>query len=301
MNDSYYLNMEMRIMNKLKKSITVRFFSIIAENSFFPAFVSNYQANQNAENQARIVNIRNKKNLIKASQSITYADLEIFPVTVVRERNTWQTKATSDGKITSIAVNQGIIGDPYFFFIIPALKIIFGFTSGPSVNLKGVGASLLEQFSNDRTIKINLELIPKEKEFSRLTEINDYSSLHFKIGTSSLSDVSENAPQLIRDLSSAPYLESNMQLALDFAIDEKENAGLSRNNVIEIVNYLSSHDDCTVLKVKGKNEDGTIVNLDFGNAFFNYKTDITSRNKYIDEKTAQNILEEAIDNFIKEN
>lgn len=284
-------------MNKLKKSITVRFFSIEAENSFFSEFVSNYQANQNNDNQTRIINIRNKKHLLKASNFIRQSDSDVFPVTVVRERNTWQTKATSDGKISSIAINQGIIGDPYFFSIIPELKVIIGFTSGPSVSLKSVGTSLLEQFCNNRSTKVKLELIPKEKEFSRLTEIDDYSSLHFKIGTTSLSDVAENAPQLIRDLSSAPYLESNMQLALDFAIDEKEETGLSKENVIEIVNYLSNHDDCTLLKVKGKNEDGSVVHLDFGNAFINYKTEITTRHKYIDEKVALEILEDALANF----
>ncbi|TVU85041.1 hypothetical protein FQP85_05160 [Pseudoalteromonas neustonica] len=284
-------------MSKLKKSITVRFFAIEAENSFFSEFISNYQANQNNDNQTRIINIRNKKHLVKASSCVQQSALDVFPVTIVRERNTWQTKATSDGKISSIAINQGIIGDPYFFSIIPELKVVIGFTSGPSVSLKSVGTSLLEQFSNNRTDKVKLELIPKEKEFSRLTEINDYSSLHFKIGTSSLSDVSENAPQLIKDLSSAPYLESNMQLALDFAIDEKEDTGLSKENVIEIVNYLSNHDDCTLLKVKGKNEDGSVVHLDFGNAFFNYKTEITTRHKYIDEKIAQEILEAALANF----
>ena len=52
------------------------------------------------------------------------SDSDVFPVTVVRERNTWQTKATSDGKISSIAINQGIIGDPYFFSIIPKLKVV---------------------------------------------------------------------------------------------------------------------------------------------------------------------------------
>ena len=284
-------------MNKLKKSITVRFFSIDAQDSFFDEFESNYQANQNNDNKTRIISIRNKKHLVKAFTPTSQSDFCVYPITIVRERNTWQTKATSDGKISSIAINQGIIGDPYFFSLIPKLKIIVGFTSGPSVSLKSVGTSLLEIFSNSRSSKIKLELIPKEKEFSRLTEISDYSSLHFKISSSSLSDVSDNAPQLIKDLSSAPYLESNMQLALDLAIDEKEDSGLSKENVIEIVNYLSNHDDCTVLKVKGKNSDGSVVHLDFGNAFLIYKTEVATRQKYIDEKVAQDILEAALGNY----
>ncbi|MCL6417782.1 hypothetical protein MIB92_19140 [Aestuariirhabdus sp. Z084] len=287
-------------MNKLKKSITVRFFAIDAEGSFFSEFVSNYRANQSAENKARIISIRNKKQLVKTSKVTQQSDLDVFRTTVVRERNTWQTKATSDGKINSIALNQGIIGDPYFFSVVPELKIIVGFTTGPSVSLKSVGTSLLEQFNSNRSAKIKLELISKEKEFSRLAEIVDYSSLHFKIGTSSLSEVSDTAPQLIRDLSSAPYLESNMQLALDFSISEESDTGLSKENVIEIVNYLSNHDDCTVLKVKGKNDDGSLLHLDFGDAFFIYKTDISTRHKFIDEKSAYSILEEAIIYYVQE-
>lgn len=281
-------------MNKVKKSITVRFFSIDVENSFFNELTSNYKANLVNDNNTRIIGIRNKKHLLKASPPSSYSNTEVYPVTVVRERNTWQTKATSDGKISSIEVNQGIIGDPYFFVIAPQLKLIAGFTSGPSVSLKSVGASLLELFNNSRSKKIKLELIPKEKEFSRLIEITDYSSLHFKIGSSSLSDVSEDAPQIIKGLSSAPYLESNMQLTLDLALDEHEESGITKENIIEIVNYLSNHDDCTVLKVKGKNLDGSTVHLDFGNAFLNFKTEIATRHKYIDEKIAHGVLENAL-------
>lgn len=281
-------------MNKLKKNITVRFFSIDAENSFFNELNSNYKVNLVEGNNTRIIGIRNKKHLVKASKPIFYLGTEVYPVTVVRERNTWQTKATSDGRISSIEINQGIIGDPYFFFVVPQLKIVIGFTSGPSVSLKGVGTSLLELFSNSRSKKIKLELIPREKEFSKLIEIADYSSLHFKIGSSSLSDVSEDAPQLIRDLSSAPYLESNMQLALDLALDEHDQSGISKENIIEIVNYLSNNDDCTVLKVKGRASDGSTVHLDFGNAFLNFKTEIATRHKYIDEKIAHGVLEDAL-------
>ncbi|NVJ63037.1 MAG: hypothetical protein HWD84_02295 [Flavobacteriaceae bacterium] len=288
-------------MNKLKKSITVRFFSIDVENSFLNELTSNYRANLVNDNNTRIIGIRNKKHLVKTSPSIFHLGIEVYPVTVVRERNTWQTKATNDGKISSIEVNQGIIGDPYFFFIVPQLQLVIGFTSGPSVSLKSVGTSLLELFSNNRSKKIKLELIPKEKEFSKLIEITDYSSLHFKIGSSSLSDVSDDAPQLIKDLSNAPYLESNMQLALDLALDEHEESGISKENIIEIVNYLSNHDDCTVLKVKGRNSDGSTVHLDFGNAFVNFKTEISTRHKYIDEKIAHNVLEDALSYFNSKN
>jgi len=285
-------------MNKLKKIITVRFFSVEAEDHFFEQFISTFKANHQNDNDSRIVNIRNKKNLVKTLPPESQSNLESFSLVVVRERNTWQTKATSDGKISSIAVNQGIIGDSYFLTVIPELKVVAGFTPGPSTTLKTVATSTMELFNNNRLDKVKLDLIPKEKEFSALMEISDYYNLHFKIDSSFLDDVSDSAPKLIQDLSKAPYLNSGMQLSLDLNLDEESGTGLSKEKVIELVNYLSNSDDCSTLKVKGKNSDGSVVNLDFGNAFLNHKTEINTRQKYIDELTAKRALSEAIQSYI---
>lgn len=286
-------------MNRIKKGITVRFFSIEAKDSFFDHFESNFIANKDGTLSSRIFNLRKKKHLIKISQEYNFLDTVAYAVTVVRERNTWQTKATSDGKIAGISLNQGIIGDPYFFFVVPNKKILLGFTSGPSGSLKSVGKIMLEQFNNDRLEQIKLNLIPKEKEFSTFKELPSYSSLFFKINSSSLSDISDDAPQLIKDLSSAPYIESNMQLALDFEVSDSSDRSLSKDNILEIVNYLSDHEGCTVLKVKGVNSMGTPIKLDFGNAFFNYKTEITTRNKFIDENSSIDVLNSALSEYLK--
>ncbi|AHG20337.1 hypothetical protein Z042_12340 [Chania multitudinisentens RB-25] len=286
-------------MNRMKKNITVRFFSIEAKDSFFDDFISNFVANTENTIGTRVFNLRSKKYLIKTSSISEKITADAYAVTVVRERNTWQAKATSDGKITGISLNQGIIGDPYFFFVVPNNKILLGFTSGPSDSLKSVGKTMLEQFRNDRLEYIKINLIPKEKEFLTLKELPEFSSLHFKINSSSLSDISEDAPQLIKNLSSAPYIESDMQLVLDLEFNEVTNKFLSKDNVLEIVNYLSDHDGCTVLKVKGFNDEGTLVNLDFGNAFFNYKTEITTRNKFIDEDSSMQVLNAALSEYLK--
>lgn len=286
-------------MNRMKKNITVRFFSIEAKDSFFDDFISNFISNTENTIGTRVFNLRSKKYLIKTSGISEKIMADAYAVTVVRERNTWQAKATSDGKITGISLNQGIIGDPYFFFVVPAYKILLGFTSGPSDSLKSVGKTMLEQFRNDRKEYIKINLIPKEKGFLTLKELPEYSSLHFKINSSSLSDISEDAPQLIKNLSSAPYIESNMQLVLDLEFNETTNKFLSKDNVLEIVNYLSDHDGCTVLKVKGFNDEGTLVNLDFGNAFFNYKTEISTRNKFIDEDSSMQVLNAALSEYLK--
>ncbi len=286
-------------MNRIKKSIIVRFFSIEAKDNFFDNFISSFAASKDNALSSRIFNLRTKKHLIKISQEYNVSDTKAYTVTVVRERNTWQTKATSDGQITGISLNQGIIGDPYFFFVVPSKRILLGFTTGPSGSLKSVGKSMLEQFNNDRLGQIKLSLIPKEKEFSALKELPVNGSLYFKIDSSSLSDISADAPQLIKDLSSAPYIENNIQLALDLEFDDSPDKSLSKNNVIEIVDYLSDHEGCTLLKVKCVDSEGVPIHLDFGNAFLNYKTEITTRNKFIDEDSSIHVLNNALSEYLK--
>ncbi len=286
-------------MNRIKKNIIIRFFNADAKDSFFPDFISNFKTNKDGESQSRIFNLRTKKHLIKISHEHDFSGTTAYAVTVVRERNTWQTKATSDGKITGISLNQGIIGDPYFFFFVPTKKILLGFTSGPSGSLKSVGRTMLNQFSNDRQEKIKLNLIPKENEFDTLNELPAYSSLHFKINSSSLSDVSEDAPKLIKDLSLAPYIDTNMQLALDLQFNDQPDTTLTKDNVLEIVNYLSDHEGCTVLKVKGVNSEGAPIYLDFGNAFINHKTEIITRNTFIDEESAIVSLTNALTEYLE--
>ncbi|EWH08093.1 hypothetical protein DS2_19121, partial [Catenovulum agarivorans DS-2] len=46
-----------------------------------------------------------------------------------------------------------------------------------------------------------------------------------------------------------------------------------------------------------KNEDGSNVHLDFSNAFFTFKTEISTRQKYIDEQIAKEVLKSALANF----
>lgn len=285
-------------MNRIKKNITVRFFSIEAKDDFFGGFVSGFIANKNSANSARIFNFKTKKHLIKLSQEYNVLETKLYAVTVVRERNTWQTKATSDGQITGISLNQGIIGDPYYFFVVPSRKILLGFTSGPSDSLKSVGKCILEQFQNDRSEQIRLNLIPKEKEFSALKDLPENGRLTFKINPSHFSDITSDAPQLIQDLSSALCIEGNTELALGLEFTDAPDQLLSKDSIMEIVDYLSDHEGCKMLKVKWVDSEGVSTQLDFVNAFLSYKTEITTRNKFIDESVSVEILSRALSEYI---
>ncbi|MDC5718403.1 hypothetical protein [Vibrio europaeus] len=280
-------------MNKLKKSVTVRFFSIDATSSFFENFSANYAVSCEGVSCSRIITNRTVKHLIKTFPNHN----DGFIISVVKERNTWQTKATRDGEISGLALNQGIIGDPYYFSVIPERKLILGFTTGPIGSLKSVAKFALEQFNSSRTEKVDLSLIPKEKEYDKLRELPDYSSLHFKINSSSLSDLSDDAPLLIKNLGSAPYIDNNIQLSLDLDCSDEPESIINKESLIEIVNYLSENDACTLLKVKGIDNDGQKVNLDFGNAFMNYKADLKLRSKYIDQDTSLKVLSSALNSI----
>lgn len=281
-------------MNKIKKNITVRFFSIDTSESFFNQFHANFLTNFDSTTSSRITNIRNIKYLIKTLKFENGS----FYISVVKERNTWQAKATRDGNITGLTINQGIIGDPYYFCVVPDKKIILGFTTGPIGSLKSVAKFTLEQFNSIRKEKIQLSLIPIEKDFIKLLKLPDYSSLHFKINSSSLIDISDDAPILIKNLSSAPYIENNIQLSLDLECSNNIEGAVTKENIIEIVNFLSDSDACSILKVKGIDENGKKVNLDFGNAFMKYKFELNTRSKYIDEKTSIMVLSSALNNNI---
>ncbi len=281
-------------MNKIKKNITVRFFSIDTSESFFNQFHANFLTNFDSTTSSRITNIRNIKYLIKTLKFENGS----FYISVVKERNTWQAKATRDGNITGLTINQGIIGDPYYFCVVPDKKIILGFTTGPIGSLKSVAKLTLEQFNSIRKEKIQLSLIPIEKDFIKLLKLPDYSSLHFKINSSSLIDISDDAPILIKNLSSAPYIENNIQLSLDLECSNNIEGAVTKENIIEIVNFLSDSDACSILKVKGIDENGKKVNLDFGNAFMKYKFELNTRSKYIDEKTSIMVLSSALNNNI---
>lgn len=285
-------------MNRIKKNITVRFFSIETKGKLLESFASAFAANKLNDN-SRILNIKFKKHLIKISDEFAISGVNAYAVTVVRERNTWQTKATSDGSITGLALNQGIIGDPYFFFVVPSKKMLLGFTTGPSGSLITVGKTMLDQFNSNRLEEVKLDLIAKERDYELLRKLPSFSNLHFKIQSSSLADISDDAPQMIRNLSAAPYIDNNMQLALDLDINDETRDGLSNEVILELVEFLSDHEGCNFLKVKGVNSEGNVVRLDFGNAFINFKTEIQTRDQFIDEDTATGILKNALTDFLE--
>ena len=282
-------------MNRIKKRLIVRFFSIKASERFFSDFISIQKANQANEENVRIINIRDKKYLIKIHTSSEHEEGDIYFLTVVRERNTWQARALRDGTVSGIPLNQGIIGDPYFLLVVPKLKVILGFTTGPSVSLKGTASAVLQQFNKDKTSVVTLKPVSKEREFSKLTEFSGFHKLHFKITVASLEETNESAPGILRQLSAAPFLANNSEIALTFT--EIGDDGFTENDLLDIVSYLSENDGCSALTVKGFDNEGVNIHLDFNEAYAIYKTEVELRDTFIDEFKAKKVLLDALNSF----
>jgi hypothetical protein len=279
-------------MNRIKKKITVRFFSVDAREEFFDDFIASFLANKMNENNVRIINIRNKKHFIKINDEVNIQNNDAYLISVIRERNTWQTLGLADGSISGIPLNQGIIGDPFYFVFVPSYKTILGFTTGLSGNLKSVATSMLEQFNKDRTSKISLDFITKDNEFSMLKDLNRIENIHFKIKSSSLIETSDSAPEFLKDFSTSPIIENLPQL--EFKFDEEQ---ITKINIEDIIFYLSESDGCNFLKLQGLNNEGQKINLDFSNAYITFKTEIQVRSKFIDEKKAHSVLFDALNSF----
>ena len=157
---------------------------------------------------------------------------------------------------------------------------------------------MLDQFITNRQDKVKLDFIPKEKELDSLNVIPIFNQLQLAVSPSSLSDITEDTPQLIRGMSELPLFNSQAQLALNFDLNDPNSTDLTKDDVLEIISYLSDHEGCTVLKVKGLDSNGTSVLLDFGNAFITHKTEITTRNKFIDEASALASLKGALTEYL---
>jgi hypothetical protein len=284
-------------MNRIKKRIIVRFFSMKADKAFFDDFLSIHNARNANEKDVRIITIREKKYLIKIHEPLQHQNKNVFFLSVVRERNTWQVRALANGTISGIPLNQGILGDPYYFFILPKDKVLLGFTTGMGGSLRNAANTTLQQFNRDRTSTVTLEPISYEREFSRLKELKGYNKLYFKVDAAALGENSEGVPDLLRQLHSVPFLGGNAEMALTFT--EIGGSGFSENDLVDIVSYLSENDACSALTVHGVDTDGVKVHLDFSKTYAIYKTEIEVRNKFIDEKEAKEILFNALLSFNK--
>ena len=281
-------------MSKIKKKITVRFFSIDTDSEFFDDFVSAYNANLTNEKPIRIFNIRDKKHLIKIYPPMEHCEQQIFFLSVVKERITWQARAFVDGTISAIHTNQGLIGDLYYYLVVPSLKSILGFTTGPTSSVRSVANTVLQQFKKDRTSKISLEPSTHENEYTKLQDLAEFTEVRFRLAPSMLSDYTDDMPNIFRELKASSFLSNSPNLELTISIPQTNDGGFSQEDLMGIIDYLADSESCTALIIKGINHGGEKLQLNFNNTYVAYSTDASLRGNFIDEELAKTIILKAL-------
>lgn len=282
-------------MSKIRKRITVRFFLIDTDDDFFNNFIAIQRANKASGKAVRFFNVRDKNYLVKIHDEFEYKESVIFFLSIVRERDTWQAKALSDGTISGISLNQGIIGDPYYYFFIPDRKILMGFTTGPSATVRSVASIVLQQFKKDRTARIVVEPISKQREYATVKNLVEFTEIRFSINPASLSDAGDELPNIFKGLQSSPFMANSSKLELtisDFGDDR-----FSQEDLLDVVDYLSDNECCTTLIVRGVDAEGEKHQLNLNRAYLNYSTMIKIRDKFVSEKAAQKIIQDAFSSF----
>ncbi|MCT4534773.1 hypothetical protein [Halodesulfovibrio sp.] len=279
-------------MKKLKKKITVRFFSLNAKNSFYDDFISTYRVNQENDNLVRIFNVRAKKYLIKIGTSFTHQGNESFFLSVVRERNTWQARALSNGIISGVPLNQGILGDPYYYVFLPHKRIILGFTTGPSESLKSTANITLQQFNRDRTSRITAVPVSKDAEFDKLNKLQVITKVKFNVDTTGLNH-DDDLPVFLKGMNTPAFQDSKLTFSRSNLDDGQYEDHIIRSDIKELL----ESDSCSALSVVGKNEEGILQTIRLGNVYAVYRMTLELRDKFVNESKAKELLLEAMSYF----
>lgn len=229
-----------------------------------------------------------KKHLIKIHDGLKHSGRKVFFLSVVRERATWQARAFADGTISAMPLNQGILGDPYYYLVDPQCKIMLGFTTGPSASVRSVGIAVLQQFKKDRTSRIALEPISKEREYAKLKDLIEFTEVRFSVNPSSLSKSDDELPDIFKGLKSAPFMTNSSKLEL--TVSDFGEGGFTHENLLDAFDYLTDNEFCTNLIVKGIDKDGEKQQLNLNKTYITYSTTIQLRTKFVDEQIAKDII-----------
>lgn len=282
-------------MGKIKKKITVRFFSIEASSNFFEDFSVINHSSWTNDTPIRFFNIRDKKHLIKLSAPSEYNGQKTFFFSIVKERATWQARALADGDISAIHFNQGILGDLFYYLVIPSNKLILGFTAGPSASVRSVANAVLHQFKKDRTSKILLEPIAKESGYGKLKEMVEFTEMRFTLTPASLNEPTDDMPNMFRAISSLPFMAGGSKLEL--TVSEFGEGNFTREDLLAAVDYLTGNDCCTALFIKGVNTEGEKIQLNLNKSHLIFDTHIELRENFVNENSAKQIVYEALDSL----
>lgn len=278
-------------MGKMNKQVQVMVFELSSGEAYDRDLCASYDANKNISNPVRIVSVRNKRHVVKVVESRDVNGARAFVFTVVRERNTWQVKALSDGTIAGITGNQGVVGDPYYYIVIPTIRMVLGFTTGPKAGVKGVGEVALEQFRRDRSVAIKLKYVERSDGLSCLATLQEYVDFRFKVDIDLLVARDDAVPDAIKNMSISGDLLGGVKVSLAFKGGESR---LSVADVSDIVRYLYGKKECSMLLLHGISSGGDDIYIRGGRDRLQYRSDYVVRDMFVDSGLAEKILYDAV-------
>lgn len=282
-------------MNPVKKSITVRFFELKTEPDVINKFIGSFKSllRLNKGNDV-IANVQGRYiiNCINA-KDVSVDRREMLFWSSVKERNTWQVRATQDGSIFGLEDANSIVGDISYYKFDPVKKIIASFTSYSSAEyLKTMCTSIFKRLTSE-SANISIDYLSDDVGIAQVRKWDYYSKISIKLDTDKISQ-NDDLPELIKALLGIKdvFGGNEISVTLDGGVNN-----LPKQDVTETINYLSSSESCSSLLLAGGKKAGEekTLRINLKKAFIKYRTDIEMKinQKYIDSKQANLILTEA--------
>ena len=215
----------------------------------------------------------------------------------VKERNTWQVRATQDGRIVALEDSNSIVGDVSYYKLDPVQNILAAFTTYSSAAyLKSMCTSIFKRLTSGSTI-FSIDYLSDDLGISQAREWNYYSKISIKLDTEKIVQT-DDLPELIKVLLGIKETFGGGEISV--TLDGGPNK-LPKQDVTETINYLSSSEGCSSLSLAGGrhgDEEEKYLTINLKKAFIKYRTCIEMRinQKYIDFEQADNILTGAFAN-----
>lgn len=277
-------------MSLTKKSITVHFFSIEADEDVVKKFVGAFNSLIKLGGGTDVVNLALSRYLLKCKADNPIPLLSWY---AIKERNTWQVRSKHDGSLGAIQDSNSIIGDASFYKLDPTQKILAAFTTYSAKGyLKAMCNSVFERLL-PRSASFKIDYLFDNQQVAQIKKWDYYSRISIKLDTADISD-QEEKPDLIKALLSIKdsFGGSTISVTLDGGKEK-----LPKQDVTDTINYLSSSDSCESLHLAGGmfDEDEKTLPINLKKAFVKYRATLELRadQKYINPTDADRILTEA--------
>jgi len=285
-------------MNPVKKSITVRFLKLEAEFDTIKKFIGSFKSLIKLNKGTDVVTNIHGRYIINCinSKDVSVRGREMLFWTTVKERNTWQVRATQDGRLYGLDDANCIVGDISFYKFDPTRNVIAAFTTYSSAEyLKSMCTSIFKRMTAE-SANISIEYLSDDIGIVQVKEWDYYSKMSIKLDIDKISKT-DDLPELIKALLGIKDVFGSNEISVTF---DGGTDYLPKQDVTEVINYLSFSEGCTSLLLAGGIREGEVksIPINLKKAFIKYRTSVEMKinQKYIDYKQADLVLTDAFAN-----